>query len=324
MPVETKSLAKRAIENNVDIDRLGQLGPVIGLIALYVFFTIATNNFLTYRNQTTLISQVAIIGTMAIGSTFPILAGEIDLSIAQMLEVISIVMVGLSVGTFASLPIPLAIIAGFVLAILLGGTSGYITSKFGVPSFMMTLAMLFFLDGVGLRLSGGQPISAPTDLTWLGNSILPGIPYTVVVFLLLLFIAHYILSWTRYGRYIYAVGGNDKAADLVGINVRRVRMGVLILSAIFVGFGALIGIGRVGLVGPTFANSLLLPPIAAVILGGANLFGGSGNVFGTFIGVLILGTISNGLNLMGVSPSGQLIVQGIVLVVAVIANVVRK
>lgn len=324
MSVEEYPLLERLRDMGTDSEFLGRIGPILGLIGLYVFFTAMTEQFLTYTNQTNLLEQIAIIGTLAIASTFPILAGEIDLSIAQMLEVISIVIVGLTVGELASLPIPVAVATGFVVALVVGGTSGYITSRFGIPSFMTTLAMLFFLDGVGLELSGGQPISAPDGLTWLGNAVLPGIPYTVFIFFGLLIVAQYILSWTQYGRYIYAIGGDDQAADLVGINVMRVRMGVLILSAVFVAFAALIGIGRVGLVGPTFASSLLLPPIAAVILGGANLFGGSGNMFGTLIGVLILGTLSNGLNLLGVSPSGQLIVQGIVLVVAVVANVMRQ
>lgn len=324
MSAVERSISDRIRELGIDGETLGKAGPIVGLVGLFIFFSFTTESFLTYSNQTNLISQIALIGTLAIASTFPILAGEIDLSIAQNLEVISIVIVGLTVGKLASVGLPAALVAGFLVAIVIGGISGYITSRFNIPSFMTTLAMLFFLDGIGLRLSGGQPISAPEGLRALGNSVVPGIPYTVVLFLILLVVAQYILSWTQYGKYIYAIGGNDEAADLVGINVFRVRMGVLVLSSVFVGFAALIGIGRVGLVGPTFAGSLLLPPIAAVILGGANLFGGSGNMFGTLVGVLILGTLSNGLNLMGVSPSGQLIVQGIVLIIAVLANVMRR
>lgn len=305
--------------------KLGQYGPILGLIGLYILFTVLTEKFLTYRNQLFILEQVSIIGILAIASTFPIICSEIDLSIAQMMEFTGLLIAALATGLFAQpVSVPIAILAGLLAAIFLGSVSGFITSRFGVPSFMTTLAMLFLVDGLGLSVTN-QPIAGlPSGLTWIGGANIFGIPTLAIVFIVLLALSQLFLSYTRFGLYIYAIGGNRTSAELVGINVMRVRMGVLILSASLTVIAAIVALGRVGVADPNMGASLLLPPIAAVILGGANLFGGSGNMIGTLVGVLILGVLSNGLNLMGVSASGQLIAQGIVLLLAVLANVVRR
>jgi ribose transport system permease protein len=190
---------------------------------------------------------------------------------------------------------------------------------------MTTLAMLFLADGLGLMVSGGRPIiGLPASLTGLGGGTLFGFPTIVLTFLVLLVFSQLLLSYTKFGLYVYAVGGDREAAELMGINVSLVRMGTLVISSVFAVLAGLVTLGRLGSAVPTMGANLLLPPIAAVILGGANLFGGTGNMAGTLVGVLILGVLRNGLNLMGVGPSVQLVAQGVVLMLAVLANVVGR
>ncbi|MFB6106870.1 MAG: ABC transporter permease [Halobacteriaceae archaeon] len=311
------------------LQQIGRFGPIIGLVGLYVVFTFLNDRFLSVGNQVNILQQVSIIGIMAIGVTFPILCAEIDLSIAQVMELTGLVMATLAVGARLfegfSIPVPAAILVGVLFAAFLGSVSGFVTARFGVPSFMSTLAMLFLADGLGLIVSGNRPIiGLPASMTAIGGSTVAGFPSIVVIFLALLVASQLVLSYTRFGLYVYAIGGNREAAQLMGINVFLVRMGTLVISAVFASFAGLVTLGRLGSAVPTMGTNLLLPPIAAVILGGANLFGGSGNMAGTLVGVLILGVLRNGLNLMGVGPSGQLVAQGVVLMLAVLANVIGR
>ncbi|WP_158237418.1 ABC transporter permease [Halegenticoccus soli] len=323
---ELKVDVRPAIES-VGFQKIGQYGPIFGLIGLYALFSAFADQFLTYGNQLNILRQISLIGILAVASTFPILCAEIDLSIAQMMELTGVLIAGLATGSYVAqtVSVPVAVLAGLATAVFLGGVSGFITSRFEVPSFMTTLAMLFLADGLSLTISGNRPIRGlPEALTALGGSEIFGIPSIALVFLTLLAVSQLILSYTRFGLYIYAIGGNRESAELVGINVKRVRMGVLVLSASFTVLAAIVAMGRIGSVDPNMGTGLLLPPIAAVILGGANLFGGSGNMIGTLVGVLILGVLANGLNLLGIGPDGQLVAQGIVLLVAVLANVSRR
>lgn len=317
------------VRRRLTLTEVSRYGPILGLIALYVAFAFLNERFLTVQNQVNVLQQVSIIGIMAIGVTFPILCAEIDLSIAQVMEVAGLTMATLAAGARlfegTVVPVPMAILGGLLLGAAFGTLSGYVTARFGVPSFMTTLAVLFLADGFGLIVSGNRPIiGLPPSLTGIGGSRVLGFPSIVLVFLVLLVISQLLLSYTRFGLYIYAIGGNRTAAERMGINVMAVRMGTLVISAIFAAIAGLVTLGRLGSAVPTMGAGLLLPPIAAVILGGANLFGGSGNMVGTLIGVLILGVLQNGLNLMGVDPAGQLVAQGIVLMLAVLANVLGQ
>lgn len=315
--------------SRLTLDSISQYGPIIGLVGLYAVFTLLNDRFLTVQNQVNVLQQVSIIGIMAIGVTFPILCAEIDLSIAQVMEVAGVTIATLAVGARlfegSAVPVPLAILAGLLLGAAFGAVSGYVTARFGVPSFMTTLAMLFLADGLGLIVSGNRPIiGLPASLTAIGGSRILGFPSIVLVFLSLLVVSQVILSYTKFGLYIYAIGGDRQSAERMGINVMAVRLGTLVISGVFAAVAGLVTLGRLGSAIPTMGSGLLLPPIAAVILGGADLFGGSGNMVGTLIGVLILGVLQNGLNLLGVGPSGQLVAQGVVLMLAVLANVVGR
>lgn len=323
----------------IDIRWLGRYGPIIGLVGLYVTFGMLNSRFLSIGNQLNVLRQVSIIGILAIGVTFPIICAEIDLSLAQVMEFTGLLVAALATGSVivaTPYPVWLAILIGVLVGAFLGAVSGYVTARFGVPSFISTLAMLFLAEGFGLMVSGSRPITGlPDRLEWFGGTTLYShrieelnatfeVPSIVLVFLGLLLISEFVLSRTRFGLYIYAIGGNREAAERMGINVAVVQVGVLVISAVFAVVAGIVLLGRIGIGSPTMGTGLLLPPIAAVILGGANLFGGSGNMVGTLVGVLILGVLSNGLNLMGVDPAGQSVAQGIVLMVAVLANVVAR
>lgn len=325
--------------DGIDIQTIGQYGPVVGLVGLYVAFGALNSRFLTLNNQVNVLRQVSIIGILAVGATFPILCAEIDLSIAEMMEFTGLFVAALATGSVivsSSYPVPVAIAGGLVVGVLLGGVSGVVTSRFGVPSFMSTLAMLFLAQGFGLITSDSRPITGlPESLQLFGGATLYShyiaqldatfqLPAIVVIFLLLLGVSQFVLSRTRFGLYVYAVGDSRDAAARMGIDVARIQLGVLAISAAFTAIAGVVMLGRIGIGSPTMGQGLLLPPIAAVILGGANLFGGSGNMVGTLIGVLILGVLSNGLNLMGVDPAGQSVAQGIVLMLAVLANVLTR
>ncbi|MDR9431652.1 MAG: ABC transporter permease [Natronomonas sp.] len=322
-------VGRTGVREQLTLHKIGQYGPIIGLVGLYIVFSLLNDRFLTVQNQLNVLRQLSIIGIMAIGVTFTILCAEIDLSIAQVMEVTGLTIATLAVGARlfegSAIPVPLAILVGLLFGAAFGTVSGYVTARFGVPSFMTTLAMLFLADGLGLIVSGNRPIiGLPESITAIGGSRVFGFPSIVVVFLSLLVVSQMILSYTKFGLYIYAIGGDRQSAERMGINVMRVRLGTLVISGVFAAIAGLVTLGRLGSAVPTMGAGLLLPPIAAVILGGANLFGGSGNMIGTLIGVLIFGVLQNGLNLVGVGPSGQLVAQGIVLLLAVLANVVGR
>jgi ribose transport system permease protein len=311
----------------IGLRALGQYGPVLGLVGLYVLFGALHSAFLTYGNQLNVLRQVSIIGILAVGVTFPILCAEIDLSVAQVMEFIGVLIAVLATGAHFSVELPaaVALVIGLLVGVFLGTVSGFVTARFGVPSFMSTLAMLFLADGLGLFTSDNRPIiGLPDLLTSFGGDRIVGFPSIVLVFLVILLASQFVLSYTRFGLYVYAIGGDREAAERMGINVLVVRTAVLAISAGFAGVAGVVMIGRIGSATPTMGSGLLLPPIAAVILGGADLFGGRGNMAGTLVGVLILGVLSNGLNLLGVGPDGQLVAQGIVLMIAVLANVVAR
>jgi Ribose/xylose/arabinose/galactoside ABC-type transport systems, permease components len=318
-----------SLKRRLTFRQLSQYGPIIGLVGLYTGFSFLNERFLTLSNQVNILQQISIIGILAIGVTFPILCAEIDLSIAQVMEVTGVTIATLAVGArlFEDFAVPpfVAIIIGLAFGAAFGSLSGYVTARFGVPSFMTTLAVLFLADGLGLIISGNRPIiGLPSTIIDVGGSSIYGVPSIILVFFLLLVLSQLVLSYTKFGLYIYAIGGDRQAAERMGINATRVRLATIVISGVFAAVAGLVSLGRLGSAVPTMGAGLLLPPIAAVILGGADLFGGSGNMLGTLIGVLILGVLQNGLNLIGISPAGQLVAQGVVLMIAVLANVVGR
>lgn len=310
------------------------VGPVGALIMLtIVFAVIAGSDFINTNNFINILAQSSVIAIMAAGFTFVMLLGEIDLAFASIA-----VLAGISVSVWYGGPnVPLifgqttwgqgSILVAFGIAILvsllIGIVAGLLTTKLGVPSFIGTLGLLLLCDGWGFYWSQGNvAYDHPGVLSTLGSDKLAGIPVIAICAAGVLLLSHILLSRTRFGRYIYMIGSNRRAAELAGVNTGRVTMSVFIISALLAGFAGLLSVGRLGSAQPNVSGDYLLPVIAAVIVGGVSLFGGSGNIFGTLIGVLIFGVLNNGLDQTQIDINLKPWMRGLILLLAIIVNVV--
>lgn len=320
VPKKTTFLKERLKRVNFAV-----VGPVIGLILSIIIFSILSPHFLTVGNIINILRQISIIGVMAVGVTFVIISAEIDLSIAHVMTLCGLLAGALATGGYdigIQLPVWLAIIVSIAVGAGIGAIAGFFNAKLMVPSFMATLAMMYIAEGSYLFLSGAQPLyGIPDSLQWFGAGKIFGIPSIIVVFAVVFIVSHIVLSRTVFGRNLYAIGGNKEAAQMSGINVAKHKIIVLMISGGCAALAGIMMLGRVGSAQVTAGVGLMLPPIAAVILGGTALFGGSGSMWRTLVGVILMGVLVNGLNLLGVGSDGQNLVIGIVLLIAVAANV---
>lgn len=302
----------------------GATGPLIGLILLCVVLSLATDRFLSVRNFLNILDQITVLGIMAVGMTFVILIGGIDLAVGSVLALGMMVMGYLA--NEVGLPMVLAILAALVASAGTGVVSGFLITAFGVPAFIATLAMMSVARGLANMITDGQQIVGFPD--WFNSlaSVRQGGFLTVTVALaILVFLAAYLfLRYRSAGRMLYAVGGNPEVARLAGINVRWVTIGVYVASAVCAGLAGIVLASRLDSVQPTSGLGYELDTIAAVVIGGTSLTGGSGGIPGTLIGVLIIGVLRNGLNLLNVSPFVQQVVIGVVIAIAVAAETFRR
>ena len=298
------------------------LSVVLAAILMFAALSLTTQTFLTELNLFNLLRQVAILGIIAVGSTFIFIAGEIDLSIGSMHGLLAIVFATLVIRSglnpFAAMPF---IVAG---GALIGALNGFVSTKLRVPSFIVTLGMLSILKGSTLVFSGGMPVSGSMDVTF--RSLVAGrlfgmVPAQLVWLLGIVAVGIYLLKYTRFGYDVFATGGNKSAAQAVGIRTDRVKILAFALSGAVIGVTSCILVGWFRGVDPQAGNGLELSIIAAVIIGGTGLFGGVGSVTGTLIGTLIIGMISNGTVLLGVNSYYEPIAQGGVIVLAVLVDV---
>lgn len=287
---------------------------LIGLVAIFavaspVFFS--TSNFLNIGRQTALVTIIAV------GMTFVIIAGEIDLSVGAQLALAGVVASSAMQATGGQLMA--GVIAGLLVGAVVGLANGLITTGLDIPSFLVTLAMLGICRGLALLISGGQPVLANNRWFWaaFNNGVYFGLPVPVLWTILALLIGAYLLHVSSYGRKVYAVGGNKQAARYSGIRVNRVKILAFVFTGILAGFAGLILTARGQGARPDVGVGLELDVIAAVILGGTSLFGGRGMIVGTLVGSLMIGVINNGLTLMGADSATQAIVKGLIIIVAV-------
>lgn len=288
----------------------------IGLIILVIVLSFLSDYFFTVNNLLNIIRQVSIIAIMAFGMTFVILTGGIDLSVGSLLAVSAAVTAGLiiNIGIFYLLVIPI----GMLIGVLLGGFSGLMVAKAKMPAFIVTLGMMTIARGLTLIYTDGRPISGfNEDFRFIGAGHIGGIPVPVIIMLIILFICYITLKKTPYGRYVYAIGGNEEAAKLSGINVDRIKMSVYALSGLLSAISGIILASRLNSAQPTAGSGYELDAIATVVLGGTSLSGGQGGVVGTLIGALIIGVLNNGLNLLNVSSFYQQVAKGAVILIAV-------
>ncbi len=297
------------------------------LIAACVSLHFASANFLSVDNLLAVLRNASEIGIIAFGMTMVIIAGEIDLSVGS-----AVAFAGCLCAFLVShgWPTPAAILATLAAGFAAGAFIGIVRARWSVPSFITSLALLTGLRGLAHELTGGFSISPfPPWFAFLGSGHLfgaadvgsggfPGIPVPVLFFLLVFVVVSFVMSRTTFGRAVYAVGGNAETARLCGIDVGRVRILVLALTGLLAAFSGLILASRMSSGIPTVARGLELDVIAAVIVGGTSLSGGVGRVWGTLVGVVLIGVISNGMTLLDVQEEGQLIARGVIILLAVL------
>lgn len=301
----------------------GATGPLLGLVVLCVFLTLATGTFLSVRNALNILDQITVLGIMAVGMTFVILIGGIDLSVGSVLA-LSMMVMGWC-AKVVGLPMGVAVLVALVASGLCGLTVGILVSRFRVPSFIATLAMMSVARGLANMITNGQQIVGFPD--WFMMLAIDRhfgvLTATVALMLVVLVLAWLFLTFRSEGRMVYAVGGNEEVARLAGINTALVTVLVYVACAVLAGLAGIALAARLDSVQPSSGLGYELDTIAAVVIGGTSLTGGSGGIGGTLIGVLIIGVLRNGLNLLNVSPFLQQVVIGVVIVLAVGAETLR-
>ena len=305
------------------ISFLSRFGIVFVLAALVIYFGIVTRSFLTFSNLMNVTRQVSMIGITSVGMMFVILTGGIDLSVGAVMSFVNIVCAYLMVR-MGWHPI-LAILACIALAAVAGYINGFFITKVKVPPFIATLAMMSILGGLAFIISGGMPIHGfPREFNVLGQGHVGYVPIPVIIMMVVFIFGALFLSKTYYGRYFYAIGGNEEASMLAGINVARTKTMVYILSSVFASAAGIIMLSRLSSGVATTGRGFEFQVITAVVLGGVSITGGSGRVFGVVMGVLIMGVLANGLILINMDEYVQQVVQGLVLITAVSIDCVTK
>ena len=298
---------------------ISQLGPFIALLIACIFFAITTDRFFSAENLSLILQQVMVVGVLAIGQTLIILTAGIDLSCGMVMALGSIVMTKFAADF--GLPTVLAVLCGIAVTVLFGFINGLLVTTIKLPPFIVTLGTFNVAFAITQLYSQAQTITdVPDAMTWLGNTFAVGggaVSYGVVLMLIL-----YVLVWlwlreTGAGRHVYAVGNNPEATRLVGIPTERVLLGVYVLAGFFYGVASLLSVARTGVGDPNAGQTENLDAITAVVLGGTSLFGGRGVILGSLAGAVVVGVLRNGLTLMGVSSVYQVLVTGILVILAV-------
>ena len=295
------------------------LGPLLALIAACAFFATQSDRFLTGDNLSLVLQQVMVVGVIALGQTLIILTAGVDLSCGMVMALGGIVMTKLA--TAFAVPVPLAIAAGIGVTTLFGLVNGLLVTAIRLPPFIVTLGTLNIAFAATQLASSAQTITdVPASMTAMGNTFTIGgttMVYGVVLMMVLYLVAWFALRETAAGRHVYAVGNAPEAARLSGIATRRVLLGVYVVAGAVYGIAALLSVARTGVGDPNAGSTENLDAITAVVLGGTSLFGGRGVIVGSLVGALIVGVFRNGLTLIGVTSVYQILVTGILVILAV-------
>jgi ribose transport system permease protein len=291
---------------------------VVALVAVCVAMSFLSDHFLAQQNITNVLAQSSVVGIAAVGATFIIITGGIDLSVGS-----NVALSGIVSATFVShgaSPI-LGVLLCVGIAVAIGAFNGASVAWLGLVPFIVTLASLGMARGLTLQVSEGQSVyGLPNVLTWLGGGEIGSIPVPLITMLIVFIVGHVVLTRTTFGHKVFAIGGNRQAARLSGIKDRQVLFTVYVVAGLCAGVAALILVGRIGAATPTAGTGLELQVIAAVVIGGTSLFGGKGSMIGTLIGILLIGVINNGLTLLNVSPFWVQFIQGALIFMAVLLD----
>nr|WP_206687780.1 ribose ABC transporter permease [Streptococcus pseudopneumoniae] len=300
---------------------MSELTTVIALIILMAVITSINSNFLTANNLLNLLLQVTSNALIAFGMTFVILTGGIDLSVGSILALSSALTAGL-LGS--GMPVTLAILISLILGCILGMMNGLLISYGKLAPFIVTLATMTIFRGATLVYTNGNPITKGLSDTFLfqflGQGYIVGIPFPVIIMFIVFIVLYVLLHKTAFGKSVYAIGGNEKAAYISGVKLNKVKIIIYSISGIMASISGLIITSRLSSAQPTAGASYEMDAIAAVVLGGTSLSGGKGRILGTLIGALIIGVLNNGLNIIGVSAFWQQVVKGVVILIAVLID----
>lgn len=317
-------------------------GPLIALILLSSYLAIATPYFFTASNLTNVVRQSSITAILAVGQTLVIIIAGIDLSVGAIAALSAsfaavLMTQQVQIGDLSLGPISFVwgVIVALIVGILCGALNGLIINKGRIPDFIATLGTLTIFRGIALLITGGLPVPShitatelkgylPEQMIWMGNGSIMGVPVSGLIALIIVFIGWFILRYTALGRSIYAVGGNREAARVSGINIDRTKLIVYTICGLMCAIGGIVLAGRLNSANALMAEGANLNSIAAVIIGGTNLFGGEGGVIGSLIGALIMGVLGNGMNLLNVSAFWQRVIQGAVIILVVVFDQWRR
>ena len=300
------------------------LPPLIGLILLVVLASVLSPYFMTFKNIINVLRQVSIVAIISVGMTYVIITGGIDLSVGSVAALSGMItglfLKNVGAGLFVSSSM------GIISGMLCGLFSGFlITSKIRMPPFIATLAMMSIARGIALMMTSGRPIfNLPESFSFLGGGFFWDIPIPIIIMLIIYLLAHISLTYTKSGLYFYAIGGDEEAARVTGIKNNVVKMRAYLISGFCASIAGIVLTSRVMVSEPIAGFLYELEAIAAVIIGGANLFGGEGIVLGTLIGAVIMGVLRNSLNLLNVSTYLQQVVVGFVIVTMVSISILRR
>jgi inositol transport system permease protein len=331
----TDAVARKTDRDFDAFSFLARFAPLIFLLLLMAVFAILEPRFLSSVNLFNVMRQVSITGLLAIGMTFVILTAGIDLSVGSLLAFAGLVAAAVAKGgmqdrfTVGDNTIgygwPAAALAAIAVGLVGGLLQGVAITRLKVPAFVVTLGGMSVFRGAALLFAAGGPISGfEPSFTWWGQGKIFSVPVPVIIFLFAALVAHIVLSYTRFGRRIYAVGGNPEAARLAGLNVSAIIRSVYIIMGFFAGLGAFVLSARLNSAEAVAGTGYELTVIASVVIGGTSLFGGSGSIFGTVVGSLLIGVLLNGLVLMNVNSYIQQIIIGVIIVLAVAFDTFAK
>lgn len=294
----------------------------LGFIVICILMTFVSDRFLTISNLTNIIRQVSINAIIAAGMTVVILSGGIDLSVGSVMALSGTFSAGLMIQ---GVPIIIAAVIGLLVGAAFGLVNGTLIAFAKLPPIIVTLAMMEIPRGIGLLYTGGYPlINLPNAFSFLGNGRILGIPMPIYVMLLVYLVAYFLLNRIPFGRYVYSLGGNEKAARLSGVPVQKNKVLIYVLSGATAALGGLVLTSRLASGQPQAGGGFELDAIAAVVLGGTDINGGRGHILGTLVGAMILGVLNNGLNLMGVSPYIQRVLKGVIIILAIYVSSSRN
>jgi ribose transport system permease protein len=314
---EARAMPERRLSR---FDFIQRQGMVVVFIILCAGAYLLTPDFLSLRNIRNVLRQVSIIGLLAAGETFVILTGGIDLSVGTLVSLTGCIAAG-----FQGKGLVIGVLAGLAVGAATGLVNGLAVAKGRIQSFVVTLGTMSIAQGLALLYTGGFPIFDLSDaFNHIGSGSIGFVPIPVAIFFLVYVIAYFVLRYTKFGRYTYALGGNEDATRLSGIDIDRQKILVYMVCGLLAGLGGVVLAARLGIGMPTMGTGYELQAIAAVVVGGSSLAGGRGGIVGTILGTLTLGVLYNILNLMNVTAFYQYIVIGCIIVIAALINEMGK